>query len=230
MNGRRNDKDKGRKNHPTCFTGLEERQLGTLYRLAPIRLLQEGEYLIREGDLDQTAYAILEGEIRVFKGDEETPVEIAVLGAGEWIGEIAFTRAIPRTASAAAMTTTRVMAFNKTILAALDSHTQLHIYRQLNDLAAHRAADLAAREDELSARNQALVNYITGRNKNRTDYGESEMIRGLLRKIPRLPDYALKMVFRVMDDDSMPAEIGEILLDHPAAADLVLGEIGRAHV
>ncbi|MFH1139604.1 MAG: HDOD domain-containing protein [Pseudomonadota bacterium] len=228
MNGRQNNGGKGIKNNLACFAGLEEKQLGALYRLAPIHSLQEGEYLIREGDPDQTAYAILEGGLKVFKGGEDNRLEIASLGPGEWVGEIAFTRAIPRTASAAALAPTRVMAFNKIVLAALDQRTQLHIYRQLNDLSARRAADLAAREEELSARNQALVNYIAGRNKNRTDYAESEMIRGLLRKIPRLPDFALGMIVRVTSENAMPAEIGEIIFNHPEAADLVLEAVNSS--
>ena len=222
MNGRPNDKSQGVKGHPACFAGLDDKELGALYRLAPIRLLQEGELLIREGDVDQIAYAVLEGELKVFRGDESRPEDIAVLGGGEWIGEIAFTKSVPRTASVKALSPSRVMVFNKAILAALDSKTQLHIYRQLNDLAARRVADLAAREGELAARNQALVNYISCKSRNRTDYGESEMIRGLIRKIPRLPDFALKLIDIVMDENSTPAEIGEVLIGSPQAANLLI--------
>jgi CRP-like cAMP-binding protein len=78
------------------FEGLSEKELNTLYNLATIKRLQAGEVLIKEGDTDQTVYVVLDGQIRIVKDMQGRAKEISTLREGDWIGEIAFTKQIPR--------------------------------------------------------------------------------------------------------------------------------------
>ncbi|MDY6851871.1 MAG: cyclic nucleotide-binding domain-containing protein, partial [Thermodesulfobacteriota bacterium] len=122
----------------STFAELSEKERNTLYGLAAIKTLKKGEYLIREGETDQTLYVVLEGEVKITKVVQGRITEIAALHEGDWIGEIAFTKRTPRTASVLAWTPARVMAINKPTLNALPPETQLFFFRRMSDLANDR--------------------------------------------------------------------------------------------
>jgi HD-like signal output (HDOD) protein len=208
---------------PASFDGLSERELTGLYRLAPIKKLDRGEYLIKEGDTDQTVYIILDGLLTVVKNINGQPVEIATLSEGDWVGEIAFTKRIRRTASAVAKIPTSVMTIDKPTLNTLEPETQLFFFRKLNELAALRAADLSQRETQLTAQNQMLMNYIqSNRTRGNADYKGSPMIRGIITKVPRLPAFATDLAVRILDEAISPNEVSEAVKEDPAMVGLVL--------
>jgi CRP/FNR family cyclic AMP-dependent transcriptional regulator len=68
-----------------------------------------GDVLFREGEKGDVMYVIQSGAVRVTKrvGDDERP--LAVLGAGEFVGEMAILNARPRTASAVVIEETRCL-------------------------------------------------------------------------------------------------------------------------
>jgi CRP/FNR family cyclic AMP-dependent transcriptional regulator len=64
------------------------------------RMCQPGEVLFREGEAGDTMYVIQSGTVRItksVKGEEKT---LAILGAGEFFGEMAILNAKPRNATA----------------------------------------------------------------------------------------------------------------------------------
>ena len=71
-------------------------------------LLPAGETLIHEGDLGDTAYCIVEGEVRVWKRSESGEVELARLGKGSIFGEMSIVDEKPRSASITAVAETRL--------------------------------------------------------------------------------------------------------------------------
>ena len=80
-----------------------------LVRLLNITVTKEheaGEVIIREGDLGDRFFVLLEGQVRVIKG--ETP--IADLDAGAHFGEMALVDAAPRSATIQALTPSKTLA------------------------------------------------------------------------------------------------------------------------
>jgi len=67
--------------------------------------LAPGEVLFNEDDLENAMYLILEGELDVFKG----PKQIALLGAGQYLGEMSLIESKARSASAKAEKQTLLM-------------------------------------------------------------------------------------------------------------------------
>ncbi len=63
-----------------------------------------GDAIFQEGEASEAAYLIVSGEVRIVKG-YETPEakELAVVGAGEYIGEMGAIDNQPRSASALAV-------------------------------------------------------------------------------------------------------------------------------
>ena len=220
----------GLKGRQASFKGLGEKELGELYNTAAIRKLNRNDILIKEGDTDQTVYVILDGLVQILKEIQGRQEEIAVLSEGDWVGEIALARKIPRTATAVAKTTGTVMAIDEATLNALDPQTQLYFYKKLNDLAAERISDLARRESELTVKNQALVGYIKStRTRKQTDYRQSEMIQGIIKKIPRLPAFAANLVVKILDESVPPAEVAEHVKEDPSLVALILKTVNSPY-
>jgi NTE family protein len=49
---------------------------------------RQGKIIIEEGELGQALYLIVEGKVRVFKGQGESEQDLAILGRGELFGEM----------------------------------------------------------------------------------------------------------------------------------------------
>ncbi len=63
---------------------------------------QKGSYILHEGDSGDTMYIVRSGKVRVFKGHDDRETTLAILGPGEFFGEMALIGAYPRSASASA--------------------------------------------------------------------------------------------------------------------------------
>jgi CRP/FNR family cyclic AMP-dependent transcriptional regulator len=62
-----------------------------------------GEVIFREGEQSDAAYLVVSGKVRIVKGlDTAGSKEIAVVGAGEYVGEMGAIDQLPRSASALA--------------------------------------------------------------------------------------------------------------------------------
>ena len=70
--------------------------------------------LITEGDLTDSLYVIIEGEVKVFANDNHgKEVILNILGPGEYFGEIALVDDQPRSASVMTIAPTKVMIISK---------------------------------------------------------------------------------------------------------------------
>jgi HD-like signal output (HDOD) protein len=206
-----------------AFEGLSDQEVGALYNLAAIKKISQGDYLIKEGDTDQNAFIILDGEFGVMKRIEGVDEEITVLGPGEWVGEIAFTKRIKRTASAVAKTPASVMNIDQSTLDALDHKTQIYFYRRLNDLATERIHMLSARESELTGKNEQLIDYILAiKSRGQLGYQESEMIRSIISKVPRPAGFVARLAARAADPKASNSEVTRIIKEDPEMVDIVL--------
>ncbi|MCA9528746.1 MAG: cyclic nucleotide-binding domain-containing protein [Myxococcales bacterium] len=91
------------------FAGLD---MGTLDRLAaalPVELVQVGKTIVEEGELAQELFVVLSGELEVVKDADGRPVRIAMLGPGDWFGEMTLIDVQPRSATVRAVASTHVM-------------------------------------------------------------------------------------------------------------------------
>lgn len=69
-----------------------------------VKELKKGDILFREGDTSDAMYVIKKGSVAVTKSKGSSDIELAVLGPGEMIGEMAFFDGKPRSAGAKAKT------------------------------------------------------------------------------------------------------------------------------
>jgi CRP-like cAMP-binding protein len=100
------------------FGSLGGPELDRLASTATLYIFQPGESIIREGDPGRSVYVILHGQVRVFtrdyKGEE---LELAILGASQFFGEMSFLTGQPRSS--------HVEAIENSVLVEL-SYTTMH--------------------------------------------------------------------------------------------------------
>ena len=70
---------------------------------------QPGETLVRQGDLAEQVYVVSRGEVEVIRSEAGVESRVAVLGPGEFFGEIGVMRETPRTATVRASKPTEVL-------------------------------------------------------------------------------------------------------------------------
>jgi small-conductance mechanosensitive channel/CRP-like cAMP-binding protein len=101
------------------FEGIEKSSLESLARNAQICRFAEGEKIIKEGEVNQDFYILLEGEAEVLKNG----LPFHTFHVGDFFGEMALLTGEPRKATISAKGEAAVLLFEKKVLAPfLESH------------------------------------------------------------------------------------------------------------
>ena len=92
------------------FASLPPEDLQPLAAVAGEQVFSDGELLAERGEPGDTMYVIVEGEVAVLGPEDE---QLALRGAGDFIGEMAVISSQPRTASLRALSPVRVLEIHK---------------------------------------------------------------------------------------------------------------------
>jgi CRP/FNR family transcriptional regulator, cyclic AMP receptor protein len=88
------------------FRHLTPMQVGSIGDHAEFKSIEKGEIILREGDIADSFYVIVAGQVKVYLSDENDSareVILRTLKAGDFFGEIPLLDQAPRSASVAAM-------------------------------------------------------------------------------------------------------------------------------
>ena len=77
------------------------------------RLFQDGDIIIRQGEIGKCMYVIQEGQVEVFIQNGDKEVQLAILNEGEFFGEMALIDREVRTASVRARGLVRLITVDK---------------------------------------------------------------------------------------------------------------------
>lgn len=92
------------------FGGLSRETLDILAESLPTSRIEAGALVVEEGDLSTHMFVVVAGELEVIKkGESGGDVRVAVLGPGDWFGEMAIIDVQPRSASVRAVAPTLVL-------------------------------------------------------------------------------------------------------------------------
>lgn len=82
------------------FQGLSEETTELLARELKTELAAPGQLLIQEGEIASHMFVVLNGEMEVsHRGEGAHDVRVALLGPGDWVGEMAILEVQPRSAT-----------------------------------------------------------------------------------------------------------------------------------
>ena len=103
------------------FSGLDDYALERLVAMSTEVTLKPGDYLMREDEMGDTMYVILEGRTQVRKLAGDAEVVLGERGPGEVLGEMSLLDQAPRVASVIALTPVRAMVIDQeTFMALID--------------------------------------------------------------------------------------------------------------
>jgi CRP-like cAMP-binding protein len=107
------------------FAGLSQEALGSLVQQLTLVHLGRGEVLFHEGDPGDALYVIVEGEVSV-SAEGPPRVEMARMGAGAFIGEVALMTDQPRSATVTATLDAELLRIDrKTLATVLATHGEV---------------------------------------------------------------------------------------------------------
>lgn len=143
---------------------VPQKKAGKAEAKSGLRNLKPGEVLFNDGDSANSLYIIQKGQLRLFKPKGKGFIEIAVLRAGEVIGEMAYFDeggGGKRSCSASAMVSSDVIEISFTAFAKTMSGLNPWFKTIINTLA-NRLRATNSRVKELES-NSASLNYSTGK-------------------------------------------------------------------
>ena len=91
------------------FSACTKKELTEVGRHVEEIRFNEGEVLVREGDKAEEFFVLASGKARLTRGGRE----LAVLGAGDWFGELALLDKAPRNATITAVTPVEVFVLSQ---------------------------------------------------------------------------------------------------------------------
>jgi len=137
------------------FQNIPRKEYGRLFQSLVKRHYDPGDVLFKEGDVGRALFILEWGQIEIARhnGDGK-PHRIALLDSGEYFGEISLLDDQPRTASAIAVTPSRVYLLYRTELDALlqeAPHAGAAIMAHLAEVLAARLRSVLAEQERAAS-------------------------------------------------------------------------------
>ena len=98
----------------TLFSGLREEELTSMVRVAVMKNYGKHASILREGEKSDALYIVAAGKVKVvLSTDGGKEVILAIIGKGEFFGEMAMIDEQPRSADVVAMEPTQILVIGK---------------------------------------------------------------------------------------------------------------------
>lgn len=132
------------------------------------RFYPAGSVVFREGELGSEMYVVHSGEVRISRTVREVQKVLAILGPGEFFGEMAIISSRPRTATAEALTDLRVLVVDAKTFESMVRNSAEIAVRLLKKFA-ERLADANQQIESLLLRDPAsrVVHYLASQARSR---------------------------------------------------------------
>ncbi len=199
---------------PPSVDGLRDTDMATLYGLAKVNVLEDGAVLRGPEDRDGAVHMLVKGELAFQDGTGRTLLRPA---AGTWIDPFDATDSGKPGCAAVATGPASVLALDRATYDRLDPDLRLRVLTQVQT---HRHAvvrALAARIDELNARNRVLMDALyRSRQTADADLSRTETVRQIIQKVPRLPVSTATLLGKLFDERSTNAEVVELVKSDPS--------------
>ena len=127
------------------FANVEASKLKLLAFTSERIAFESGQVLFRQGDAGDAAYIIIEGEAEVLVNGASGPIQVAVLGRNDIVGEIAILCDVPRTAT--------IRALQRVVCLRISKDLFLRLINEFPQIAVAVVRELASR---VEAGNQKL--------------------------------------------------------------------------
>lgn len=213
-----------------AFEGLSEADVARVYDAGKLKNFKKDEPIVKEGEEGNMIFFIVYGVVNVTKSVRGQKRLLATLGSGDFIGEISFVKSVKRTASVTADVPTTCLCLDERGMNTLPPKIQLTIFKNLNAVISARIDMSFDKEAKHHTQTHRLVNYIVSDYYEKTkDYETSEFLLSAIEKLPRLPDYTIKLTNMFFDDKAFTNDIVKVVEKDPLLVGLVLKMANSSH-
>lgn len=133
--------------HP-LFRYFTEAERDRIEGISEVKRIAEGAFLIRNGEIDSTLFAIEDGHLDIIGIDDGIQKVFATVGPGDVLGEVSFIDDSPRAVSVRAGEETTVRAWDKRTLSealAFDPQLLAKFAVAMSELLVERLRDVSRR-------------------------------------------------------------------------------------
>lgn len=188
------------------------------------RTFDPGAVLFREDEPGDTMFVIQQGQVRITKTGREGPKTLAVLGPGEFFGEMAILNSKPRTATAEALTPLRVLEIDaKMFSQMIVSNTEIAV-RLITKLA--RRLDSANELIEVLMHRDPKARVILGLSRQAEMVGEQQEDGSVLVPIQRA-ELAAEIGLTEEETDEVVKRLSRLKIVAATEHGYVVSDVGR---
>ena len=212
------------------FGGLCEEDVYSLYKLAPIKKLAEGEALVSPtAESPSVVYVVAGGSVNLEALLPAGKLSLAVLTKGTCLDLHSLSRHNSVAYQADAREPTTVIELSTDQLTSLSPATSLFVARQLAATSAMVLASLGARCADLSRANTELTRSVRRFRAQRVAVGRASSVASIVNTIPRLPLHTTDLMHKLFAPDAHSNEIVELIKNDPPLAGLVLKTVNSPY-
>lgn len=213
-----------------AFPGIHEKILIGLYNVGAIKKLASGDVLFRDGERDHTIHLLLKGSLRLLKRTGSTVRQVALCQAGDVLCESLFFVPSATLTAAVATQSSMVLSFSEALLETLDPSSSAFLTKKIVDTYQRRLQEQMAKQEALSAHCDFMIRFARRSIVERTqDYTQSEMIVGMLKKVPQLPMYASRLAHMLLDANVSAKDVAALAKNDPSLVSAVLKRVNSAY-
>lgn len=188
------------------------------------RTFDPGAVLFREDEPGDTMFVIQQGQVRITKTGREGPKTLAVLGPGEFFGEMAILNSKPRTATAEALTPLRVLEIDaKMFSQMIVSNTEIAV-RLITKLA--RRLDSANELIEVLMHRDPKARVILGLSRQAEMVGEQQEDGSVLVPIQRA-ELAAEIGLTEEETDEVVKRLSRLKIVAAIEQGYLVSDVGR---
>ena len=216
-----------RKELRAIFDPLDERDISQLYGLAQIKRLDRGEIFFSEKEKGDSIFIVLDGKIGLI--DDASNVYKSYK-PGDIAGVMEFLKQRPRPSASMAIDPSVVMVVEERVIPLLSEKIQNFLYKQMTVALSERVEHLEGRSLNLAKKNRALMRSLYKLNTDPLmDYRSSELVIGIIKKIPKLPAYAHTLSTKLLNEESDSKEIVDLIRQDPSLVADVLKSVNSSY-
>ncbi|MCK5543539.1 MAG: HDOD domain-containing protein [Desulfobacterales bacterium] len=210
---------------------VDKKSLTYIYKNSDLKKVRKGEVVVCEGDIDAVIYIILKGQVEVSKIILGRKKEIlASLTSGDLFGEISFLSRAPRIASVVALAPTTLIVVDRSTFEGFNSTIQLLFYKYISSVSIERKDKTGAAEKKYEYKNKQFIAkaFLSFQEKSK-DFQNSDLIKEIITKIPRLPIFALSLSTKLFEGNISPGEVADEVKQDPPLVGAILKTINSSY-
>jgi HD-like signal output (HDOD) protein len=210
---------------------FDKKHLNYIYKNSDLKKVKKEEVIIREDDTDESIFIILKGKVEVSKIMQGIKKEkLGFLNTGDLFGEISFLSGVPRIASVKALSDTTLIVIDRSTFDGFSRNIQFLFYKYMSSVAVMRKdrTDIVDKQYEYKNKQFIARTFLSFKEKS-SDFQNSDLIKEIITKIPRLPVFALSLSTKLFAGDISPGEVAKEVKQDPPLVGAILKTINSSH-